>query len=126
MSISLHAKLSAAQILSSLESLQANPAILAADIEALAQAFPLEEDFLLAIHSTRDALVQVMAGTVDVASLAYKLDGWSAYHFQHRRMQGAPADMRIVFRVEDDKFQLLAFGHRSVPQSIYYTATNRT
>ena len=126
MSISPQAQHQAVQLLSSIEGLQANPLFLAEDVFQLSQVWESEEEFLRAVNATALAIKQLASGAVDVASLSYKLEGWSAYHYQHARSQGSPADMRIVFQVEGPRIKMLAFGHRSLPNSIYLTAGQRT
>ena len=125
MSVSPQAQLQAIQLLSEIEELRANPAFLAEDVFQLSQVWESEEEFLRAINATILAIKQLASGAVDVASLSYKLSGWSAYHYQHACSQGSPADMRIVFQMEKRHIKMLAFGHRSIPNSIYLAAAQR-
>lgn len=125
MPISLQTKVQAVQLLASCDNVQMNGAYLAEDISSLAKALPKKKDFQAAVENTYAALKLISSGAVDVAQLTYSLDGWSAYHYQHIREQGQHADMRIVFQIDNEQTKVLAFGHRTLPDSVYYTATGR-
>ncbi|MBQ9068613.1 MAG: hypothetical protein IJ131_06045 [Eggerthellaceae bacterium] len=125
MPISNAAKNEAGLLIAAIPGLEANPTFVVEDVNELAQVWETQEEFLAAINSTKRAIEQLIDGSVDAAELTYSLEGWQAYHFQHKRGQGLSADMRIVFRMEGGRLRMLAFGHRSLPNSVYYTAAGR-
>lgn len=109
----------AAHEIAAVEGVASNPAWVVEDVFLLARVFPDELEFSEAIVNTIRALRQLRADAVDSADLVGDLDGWRSYHYQHRRLQGQPADMRIVFRKEPSSVCLRAFGHRRLPLDIY-------
>lgn len=90
------------------------------DVVLLAKVWPDEEDFAAAVASTVRAISQVSVGKTTPDALRGKLDGWYSYHYQLRRKQGEPAIMRVVFRRADKLVEIMGFGHRFKPASIYH------
>lgn len=109
----------AAHEIVAVEGVASNPAWVVEDVFLLARVFPAELEFSEAIVSTIRALRQLRADAVDSADLVGDLADWRSYHYQHRRLQGQPADMRIVYRREPSGVYLRAFGHRRLPIDIY-------
>lgn len=125
MPISAAARKEAALLLASIPGIEANPTFLVENIGSIAQTWPNQKDFVSAINSTKQAVELLLSSSVDTASLTYELDGWQAFHYQHKRGQGMPANMRIIFRQDGPMLKVLAFGHRALPHSVYYAAKNR-
>ena len=115
----------AALTIATIPGIEANPQFVLEDVISLSQVWPNEKDFLTAINSTKQAAELLLSDSVDAASLSYQLEGWSAFHYQHKRGQEQPANMRIVFRKECEKLKVLSFGHRNLPHSVYYSASGR-
>ena len=102
-----------------------DPRALADDVLLLARSFPDEDEFCLAAANTRRALEQCARGTVTPSALERSLEGWLSYHYQHSVGQGAPADMRIVYRTTAGGIEVKGFGHRWVPADVYGRISGR-
>ena len=111
----------AIQILASVEGMQMDPAALAQDVLAVADAWPTADEFRLAIAATRRVLERLVSGAAEGTPLKYNLSAWSSLHYQHKRAQGQRADMRVVYqRTEGEAgIRVRGFGHRHVPQDVY-------
>lgn len=96
---------------------------LADDVVLMSLVWPDEVEFLLAVSATERAMRQLCAGTVSAAPLKHDLAGWLSYHYQHARVQGARADMRIAFKPVEDGIRVRAFGHRDTPTDFYRRIT---
>lgn len=96
-----------------------DPNALAEDALALAHALPDDGDYRTAIANTCRALGQIADGKVQSSSLRYQHEGWLSYHYQHAVAQGARADMRIMYKLEDGKVIVRGFGHRDTPEDFY-------
>lgn len=105
--------------LSAIPSVEFDPESLAEDVFLLGKAYPDEASFALAAASANRALRQLAEGRVTTSKLKYEFEGLSSFHFQAHRQQGAPADMRIVFRREDGRVRVVGFGNRRIPSDIY-------
>lgn len=110
----------AIRLIASVDGILMEPSDLAEDIFLLNDAFPDETAFTAAVLNTKRALEQLAADVLTPASLDRDLDGWQSYHYQHKRKQGAAADMRIVFRRAETGLQIRGFGRRAVPFDIYH------
>lgn len=93
---------------------------LAEDVYLTSCAFAEENEFKKAVSETVRALQQIVQGKITPASLKYSFEGWSSYHFQHSRAQNSRADMRVVFKVDNNDVYVLGFGHRNTPSEIYF------
>ena len=119
MTIDRATQLQALRVLASVEGAFFDPQWLAEDIHLLAEAFPDPEEFAAATVSTGRALKSLVSDSVNAADLDYDLKGWKSYHYQHRRAQRAKADMRIIYKRENDQCLVMGFGHRHVPANVY-------
>lgn len=96
------------------------------DLANLAIVWPDPEDFEAAVSSTCRAIRQVSDDAVDTSGLTYQLEGWNGYHYQLRPERHTPADLRLVYRpCEPGRIEVLAFGHRKEPDSVYLKAKRR-
>lgn len=101
------------------ENVLMDPRALAEDALALSYALPDEWEYRTAIANTCRALEQLADGKVQSSLLKYAHKGWLSYHYQHAVAQGARADMRIMYRLEDKKLKVRGFGHRDMPEDFY-------
>lgn len=105
--------------LAAVSGVEFDPASLAEDVFLLGYAYDDEERFATALAGSIRALCQLTSGRVMASNLKYDFEGMSSYHFQAERKQGSPADMRIVFRREEDTVRVIGFGNRKIPSDIY-------
>ena len=96
-----------------------DPDALAEDALALAEALPDEADYRAAVANTCRAIDQLARGLVQSSSLKYEHEGWMSYHYRHAVAQGARADMRVMYRFEEDVLFVRGFGHRDTPEDFY-------
>jgi hypothetical protein len=101
------------------------PSFLAADAAEVRRAFPDDRAFTNALLAVRRAIHHALDDP-DALGLPveHKLAGWRRLKFQSGNEERA--DMRIVFKArKGGGIQLLAFGHRELPESVYRTAASR-
>ena len=106
-------------LIAAVPGLQMDADDLADDVVLMSIAWPDETEFLLAASATERAMRQVISGRVSAATLKHDLAGWFSYHYQHTRIQGGRADMRIAFAPLENGIRVRAFGHRDVPVDFY-------
>ncbi|WP_165172039.1 hypothetical protein [Adlercreutzia sp. ZJ242] len=51
--------------------------------------------------------------------MKHELGQWLSCHYQHRVVQGAKADCRIIYRTTEDGIEVKGFGHRRIPEDFY-------
>ena len=109
----------AIDLIASVPGLQMNVDDLADDVVLMAVSWPEEPEFQKAAAATERPCRQLIAGSVDAAPLKHGLEGWFSYHYQHARVQGQRADMRIAFQPTESGIRIRAFGHRDIPSDFY-------
>lgn len=105
--------------ISAVEGIWMKPKALVQDSVYLTLAFPEQEEYKTAIANTVKALKGIVANSISAAMLNRTFKGWESYHYQPKVGQRVPADMRIVFKREDDGVHVLGFGHRYTPVDLY-------
>lgn len=110
---------SAVRAVASVEGLHMDPDHLVEDVFVLSRSFPDERDFQCAVASTVRAMTALVERRVGSSELRHGLSARRSYHYQHRVVQGARADCRIVFRYVDGGIEVRGFGHRHVPADVY-------
>lgn len=105
----------------------ADPRHLADDIFCLRQVFTNDSGFFSALHSIeRELIIACRNPAVHGKALTHGYHGWRRCAFQSRRTQKHGADLRLVFRpLGSNALELRAFGHRSLPDSLYYRVRAR-
>ena len=109
----------AIDILADVEGVEMDAEGLADDVVLLAYALSEEIEFRCAVVSVHDALQLLVDGAVEGAVLKYQFAEWRSFHFQHRRLRKARADMRIVYQRTGSGIRVKGFGHRHLPSDIY-------
>lgn len=105
---------------SELEGLSMDADKLVEDVVLIAVAFDQDPDiFSYAMTNTIEALKLILRQRNVGQPLVGNKYGWMSYHFQSRRIPKLKADMRIVYRDMGTSIQIMGFGHRWIPQSIY-------
>ena len=119
MPVSDNAMRDAIVAISQVENIQMDPNALVEDAMLLSYALSDELEYRAAVANTCRALDQLSKGRVQSSTLKYEHEGWFSYHYQHAVVQGAKADMRIMFRMEGEKVIVRGFGHRDTPEDFY-------
>lgn len=119
MAISDEQFVSAIKAVSAVEGIYMDPNDLADDVFLLSYAWPDSEDFEPAVANTCRALSQIAGNIVCGTPLEGRYAEWRSFHYQHKRAQGAKADMRIIFQRRDGSIIVKGFGHRYIPADIY-------
>lgn len=97
-----------------------DPDSLVDDVALMAFVFREETQYLQAMDRTVHSLNQIVQGKVNTSQLKHNLYGWGSYHFQSQRRQGHGADLRIIYKHDEDGAILVrGFGHRHIPSDIY-------
>lgn len=89
------------------------------DVVGVAMAFPSPDDFEAAMAATHRMLKLVVDGSVNVSHLIDDYEGWECCHYQHRVLQGAKANMRIMFQRTSSMVRVRGFGNRRQPEDFY-------
>ncbi len=105
------------------------PAYLAADIADLRIAYQSDDAlFAEAIVAVADAIKIAIARREKCGTkLIYGLHSYYRAKFQSQKKPRAPADLRLIFRPVPgiNDVEIVAFGHRHKPQSVYLTGRTR-
>ncbi|PSR19929.1 MAG: hypothetical protein C7B44_15330 [Sulfobacillus thermosulfidooxidans] len=106
--------------IASLEGLMMDPEKLVEDLVLIADAFHQDpETFSVVMENTFRAFQLILRVRNVGTALSGNKAGWISYHFQSHRVRRHKADMRIVYRDTGTAIQIMGFGHRWIPQSIY-------
>jgi len=98
----------------------------AQDLANLRRAFPLDNEFAGAVLAVaKELLFALRAPAVHGTPITYALDGWRRSRFASGR--SPVSDLRLIFRKRayDSGIEVLAFGHREIPDTVYHTAAQR-
>lgn len=90
------------------------------DLGALTTAFPDPHQHWQALQAILKQL-RILATHLPGKPMKGQLFGsWRRHAFESAPQRRGPADLRIVYRVHDDgTVEVLGFGHRHVPESLY-------
>jgi hypothetical protein len=102
--------------------IEVNPDYFNEDIEHLRSIFSDDEDFVKALAAVRHEFVMAVR---DPNAYGIELDhqyrGWRRSKFQSQKKSGHKADLRLVYRpLPDGGLAVLVFGHRYIPDSVYF------
>lgn len=97
----------------------------AEDLANLRRARPDNNAFVLALYAvSRDVTRAALNPKTHGVPLERDLHGWRKSKFAGKN--GQNPDLRILFRgTQEGLFELLAFGDRFFPDSVYFTAKQR-
>ncbi|MBQ0140475.1 MAG: hypothetical protein KBT36_14420 [Kurthia sp.] len=118
-------KIKAIRAIASIDKIKIDPHILVVDINILAEVYSESETFQKAVSQLCHHLYLLVIGKVDTSDLGYNLKEWDSCHFQSKREKGQKADMRIIYRKENDYIIVAGFGNRFIPTEIYKRIANR-
>ncbi|HTU71521.1 MAG TPA: hypothetical protein VMF11_14560 [Candidatus Baltobacteraceae bacterium] len=101
------------------------PAYVARDLANLRRAFPEDGQYARAIIAVASEIQRALAAPRDFGiELDRELDSWRRSKFPSKNRE--TADLRLIFRAAGNGgIQILAFGDRQFPDSVYYTAKER-
>lgn len=108
-----------AEALGRVDNLSFNAADVAEDLIALEQAFPEPSRYAAVLEQVLREIRLVKRQPGSGKPTWGRLSGWRRLAFQSLRRRGHPADLRIVFRSDGEKLELLGFGHRHWPEGFY-------
>ena len=126
MSVDADTLRAAVQTVSGIRGVRMNPDSVADDVISLATAIADEEPFTCAVANTARAIQRLAVGKVEGTPLTGVFEGWSSFHFQSERKNGASANMRVVYRRNGGVTEVLGFGHRWLPSDVYAAISSRT
>jgi hypothetical protein len=101
------------------------PKYVAQDLANLRRAHTDDATFANAVQAiAREILVALRSPATYGEDTEYQLSGWRRCKFPS--ISGGPAHLRLVFRErEAGGMEILAFGDRELPQSVYLSAKQR-
>lgn len=100
------------------------PKYVASDLYDLRRAYPNDEDFARAIDASAKEILLALRNPQDHGiELEHGLEGWRRSKFPTE--SGGEATLRLVFRPGAAGIEVLAFGDRDFPDSVYFTAHQR-
>jgi hypothetical protein len=97
------------------------PAYVANDLAALRRAYPSDEHFAESVQAVATEILRARRDPGIGASTTHELNGW-----RRTKATSARIDIRLVFRASKSGIEILAFGDRSFPDSVYFFAAKRT
>ena len=101
------------------------PAYAAQDIANLRRAWPNDADFAAAVLAIAKEIRSAHAAPAQFGiAIDHELQGWRRSKFSLRAR--GTADLRLVFRPTiSNGVEMLAFGSREFPETVYFTAKQR-
>jgi hypothetical protein len=101
------------------------PKYVAQDLASLGRAHSDDTAFANAVQAVaREILVALRSPATHGEDTEYQLSGWRRCKFPS--ISGGPAHLRLVFRERKaGGMEILAFGDRELPQSVYLSAKER-
>jgi hypothetical protein len=101
------------------------PKYVAHDLASLRRAHTDDADYANAIHAVaREFLIALRSPTTHGVDAEFELSGWRRSKFSSST--NGPAHLRLVFRKgKAGGVEILAFGDRDLPQSVYLSAKER-
>ncbi len=100
------------------------PAFAAQDLANVRRAYPNDDDFAFAsVAIAKEIRAALASPATHGVPVEHDLSGWRRSKFGSR--EGLAANLRLVFRESKGGMEILAFGDREFPESVYYTAKDR-
>jgi hypothetical protein len=102
------------------------PSYVAHDLANIRRARPDDEKFAAAVNAVaKEILLASKSPATFGVEVRHELEGWRRSKFASGA--GGGAHLRLIFRpTKPAGIEILAFGDRAVPQSVYSTAKERT
>jgi aspartate carbamoyltransferase catalytic subunit len=100
----------------------------AEDLANLRSAYPDDVAFAAAVMAIAGAIQMARVQRERFGTrLEHRLQNYYSAKFQSDRKPKAPSDLRLVFRPvpETNELEIITFGHRFDPQSVYLTSGTR-
>lgn len=89
------------------------------DVINLATIFPNDPDFDSAADNVLRSIIQIKRNPHIGGPLRDNYTGYRSFHYQSKRVNNHPADMRTIYREDNGVIYLHGFGHRHHPDSVY-------
>jgi hypothetical protein len=101
------------------------PAYVAQDIANVRRAWPNDADFAAAVLAIAKQIKSAHAAPAQFGTaIEHELQGWRRSKFS--LTSRGTADLRLVFRpTKSNGVEILAFGSREFPETVYFTAKKR-
>lgn len=119
MTVSKELLAEAIKVISSVDGIQMDARTLAEDVVLTAIVYDENQAFKMAITNIVAALQLIVSKRNIGTPLVGNLSGWHSFHFQSKRTQGHPADLRIVYKDKGTVIQVKGFGNRILPIDFY-------
>lgn len=105
--------------IANIKGLEMDPAYLLDDVILIAFVFNDEDSFKKAITQVIHSLHLIIEKRSIGQALSGNLTGWFSFHFQSKRINKHPADLRCVYTDVEKAIQVRGFGHRHMPIDVY-------
>lgn len=115
----------AIDVIADIQGIQMNQDELVDDVILVAFVFDEERTFKLAITQITNAIHQIIRQRNVGQALVNNYDGWMSFHFQSHRVNGHPADLRVVYQDIITAIRVRGFGHRHLPTNVYKRLNGR-
>jgi len=115
----------AIDIIADIQGIKMNQDELVDDVILVAFVFDEESKFKLAINQITNSIHQIISQRNVGQALVNNYEGWMSFHFQSQRVNGHPADLRVVYQDIITAIRVRGFGHRHLPTNIYTRLNGR-
>ncbi|WP_019415071.1 hypothetical protein [Paenisporosarcina sp. TG20] len=115
----------AIDVIANIQGIQMNQDELVDDVILVAFVFDEESTFKLAINQITNSIQHIVSQRNVGQALVNTYDGWMSFHFQSQRVNGHPADLRVVYQNTNTVIRIHGFGHRHLPTNIYRRLNGR-
>lgn len=107
--------------ITTISGIQHVPTDVITDVINLANAFPNDFDFDSAADNVIRSIIQIKRNPHIGGLLRDNYVGYRSFHYQSKRVNKHPADMRTIYRYREDNgvIYLHGFGHWHNPDSVY-------
>lgn len=105
--------------ITTISGIQHVPTDVITDVVDLANVFPNDLDFDSAADNVIRSILQIKRNPRIGGPLRENYAGYRSFHYQSKRVNNHPDDMRTVYREDNGVIYLHGFGHRHNPDSVY-------
>lgn len=115
----------AIDIIADIQGIQMNQDELVDDVILVAFVFDEKHRFKLAITQITNAIHQIIRQRNVGQALVNNYGGWMSFHFKSQRINGHPADLRVVYQDIITAIRVRGFGYRHLPTDVYKRLNGR-
>ena len=96
------------------------------DIQSLRVAYSDDDHFCQALTAIGHEIIVALRDPQQYGkALGHAYEGWRRSKFQSEKESKREADLRLIFRATSGGIEVRAFGHRRLPNTVYFRGRKR-